>query len=386
MKDNLNNKKIFDTFIVIFFIVSTILFLLFSWLLLERNTNIFSQKYNNYFGQVSLNYSVQISKELKKEFDDVFVRMEHFLDHLTVNDDSVFQCQSLYEGNDNFLGWYVYNSEGSIVCDSSNLNNNLQQLEIYDNDFLTKSQKDFWFAPSFDENNRTLLKIYKSLYDVNGSKIASLVLIMDLENFSKNYFVEDGLWYGTSFNIVSNKGQIVWSGDKDLINQNIEGKYIRNIFSNFSDALNVLQKARTGKIGFEIFDYLAQKQIASYFKVPISDGYYWSIIAYTPAKFVQSEILVDYTQNGYIFFYVVAFLLVVFLLVLYFFFRRNLQLQIENNQTKREMIEEAKKFKMSEIKLNKTVEELEKVNSTMVDRELKMIELKNSLKNKGKKK
>ena len=50
------------------------------------------------------------------------------------------------------------------------------------------------------------------------------------------------------------------------------------------------------------------------------------------------------------------------------------------------MIEEAKKFKMSEIKLNKTVEELEKVNFTMVDRELKMIELKNILKSKKKKK
>ena len=291
-----------------------------------------------------------------------------------------------YEGNDDFLGWYVYNLEGSIVCDSSNLNKDLQQLEIYDNDFLTKSQNDFWFSPSFNENNRTLLKIYKSLYDINGSKIASLVLIMDLENFSKNYFVEDGLWYGTNFNIVSSKGQIIWSGDKAFINQTIEGKYIRNVFSNFSEALNVLQKARTGKVGFEVFDYLAQEQIASYIKVPIIDGYYWSIIAYTPARFIQSEILVDYTQNSYIFFYVVAFLLIIFLLVLYFFYRRNIELQIENNQIEKEMIEEAKKFKMSEIKLNKTVEELEKVNFTMVDRELKMIELKNILKSKKKKK
>ena len=95
MKESLNNKKIFDTFIVIFFIVFTIIFLLFSWLLLERNTNIFSQKYNNYFGQVSLNYSVQISKELKKNFDDVFVRMEHFLDHLIVIDNSISECSSL---------------------------------------------------------------------------------------------------------------------------------------------------------------------------------------------------------------------------------------------------------------------------------------------------
>jgi len=386
MKENFGNKKIFDTFFVVFFVVLTILFLLFSWLLLEKNNKFFSQKYNEYFGQVSLNYNTQISKELKKELGNLFVGIEGLLDNVAVGDEAVFDCPTFYNDNKQILVWYLYDTTDNIVCDDWSLDFDSKSLLMYDSEFFSKGYNDFWLSPSFNLNGKNLLKIYKKSSSVDNEGVFTAVMIVDLENFFRDYLLEDGLWYGTNFNVVSNSGQIVWSNDKSLLNKNIEDDYINKVFFNFSDALNILQKARTGNVGFEVFEYLAQEQVASYIRVPIVSNYYWSVILYTPSRFVQSEILLDYTTNSYTFFYFVSFLLIVFLLVLYFLVRRNLSLHLEVDDTKKEMIEETKKFKMSEIKLNKTVEELEELNSIMVNRELKMIELKIDLKKKDKKK
>ncbi|MFA7245259.1 MAG: hypothetical protein WC070_03720 [Candidatus Magasanikbacteria bacterium] len=396
MVEKIKNNKIWDTFFVAFFIVLTIIFLLFFWLILEKNNNNFAKKYNEYFGQISLNYNNQIAKEVKNEFVDVFGKMNHFLDHLSIvssTESIVVDCNDLYENDNNFLGWYLYDNSNKIICGSDNINNGFNNLRVFDDVFALKESKDFWFSKvALLEGNQQLqknkyfFKIYKNFFDENKNKLFTLTLLTDVEEFAKDYFVDDSLWYGSRYTIVTDSGQIIWSSDVSFISKNIEDDYFRQSFGKFSDALNLLQNARLGKTGYQIFDYFGQEKVASYLRVPIANEYYWSVVIDTPVKFIQSEMLLDYTQDNYIFFYFVAFLLIIFLLVLYFIIKKNLLLQKDLDETKKEMIEEAKKFKISEIKLSKTVEELEKLNSTMVDRELKMIELKDALKSKKNKK
>jgi len=386
---NNSSNKLLDSIVIGSFIIFTIIFLLLSWFLIQKNNDNFLNKYNNYFGQIGLNYDNQVSLEVKNDFKDVFHNVDHFFESVSFSTSSTdFDCSNSINALDaeEFYGWYLVDNNNNIVCES-NFPNDVINLRQFDDNFFLKTDQNFLISKVFlleieasNVKNVNVFKIYKSYFDDKKNKQVTVVLLVDLDNFILTHLKDNSLWFGSEFFVLDSKGDIFWTADNDLIGKSIEDDYVKKVYVGFGDALNILQKARLGKTGFQTYSFRGNTYITSYTKSQILPDYYWGILVNTPEKYIQSGVFANYIQGSYTFFYFVAFLLIAFLLSLYFVFRKNIFLHLQIDETKKEMIEETKKFKITEVKLNKTVEELESLNSNMVNRELKMIELKEEIK------
>lgn len=384
------------------FIIIIIIFLLVSGFFIFGSYRTV-QKLKIYFKDSYIKQHLQLENILSKEVTELIENMNLELDFLskaTLNENSDKDTYAkLLKGayvRNNKYAYAVYRiNKDNIIKDMYPVNDASIGADLSDQAHMQKIKKTLKPVLSDVFNAVEGFQAVTLHYPVikDGKYDGTVAFLINIDNFFGIISPFSNHLYKQESFLLDTHGQIIVSDNKDYVGKNIlKLEKYKTVKNNYEKIL------MSDNAGFDDFVLKKEKQISTFTPIKIQDNK-WMMVINGEEKDAYSGI--DSTLNSIWFFTLIALIsLVVFGLFFSYFLTKSLRKEVENKtaeiknnsylieeqlrkeelitQEKDELLNEQKRVKKE---LEEEMEEMEKFQNLTVNRELKMIELKEKIRN-----
>jgi hypothetical protein len=230
-----------------------------------------------------------------------------------------------------------------------------------------------------DGTKRFLVALHVPVYNLAGEFSGTLGTALYLSELEEKYLNALKEEQGSHAVLLDDNGDILYHPDPDLLGENVLTEKMQDLVAELPKLKQIWNKQLHGVVGSDEYYFRGQDKAASFDKIEISDSHHWSIAITTPLEQINSHMssFITSTQQQLIVIVITVSLLVIIGLYVLLSWNRKLHNRVAKKT--QDYLEQTQKVEQSDEKLKKTIKELEKLNKTMVGREMHMIDMKKEI-------